>query len=379
MADVTVSYNIQADDEVNTEQTSLSFNDSGFYRDMSDQRALLYAVTLTRNIFVPTNVLVGLMGNFLALAVFTASHQRHLSSSGYLAALACADNLFLVSLFVTWLDGIRPILMSDGSCRVIIFITYISSFLSVWYVVCFTSERYIAICHSLRAPMILGKLSEKAVVIVLVILACLLYNFALWTTSVAQYRGRPICISDDTYFELMNIVTWIDTAITMIIPFLLILFMNLRIVWCVFMYQSKRRSILQTHTTAVKNTSQMRITRTLLLVSTTFLVLNLPSHVIRLEQLIISHRGPVPLYKMLIQELTQLIYYSTFSVNFFLYAIYGKHFKRSLKIMLNNLCRRKQPRGSEWSRSDYNRTSLTSMHMIQRNTNGSMSKNYNDL
>ncbi|XP_046380414.1 neuropeptides capa receptor-like [Haliotis rufescens] len=334
------------------------------------QNAFVNALTITRNIYVPTIVMIGLAGNFLSLVVFTASQLRHVSSSGYLAALACADNLFLLSLLVTWLDGITPIMFSKEACRFIIFITYMSSFLSVWNVVCFTSERYIAICHPLHAPMIFSKLQEKYVVIIFLVLSALLYNFALWTIETQPYKNRLLCSGNPTFFFLMNIVTWIDTILTMILPFLLILFMNVRIVWRVIRYQRKRESVLQTHKTektpALRNKSQMRITRTLLLVSTTFLVLNLPSHVIRLEQLISASNNYNPLHLKLIQEIAQLIYYSNFSVNFFLYAIYGKHFKKSLKMLITNMCRRKKTFSRDRCRSDFNRTSTTSMQAYSR-------------
>ncbi|ESO91304.1 hypothetical protein LOTGIDRAFT_105579 [Lottia gigantea] len=339
-------------------------------------------VTWIRNIFIPANSVVGITGNFLALAVFTASHQRHLSSSGYLGALACADNLFLITLFISWFDGIVPIMLTKEFCRFVIFTTYVSSFLSVWYVVCFTCERYIAICHPLKAPMILAKVSEKTVVIVLAILASLMYSFAIWTTTVASFHGRNFCVPDQSYLDLMSFVTWVDTVITMIVPFLMIAVMNIRIVYCVYLYQHKRRFILQSHqSTPVKAKSQMKITKILLLVSTTFLVLNLPSHAIRLERIIVEKTDQaVPLYKTLVQELAQYIYYATFSVNFFLYAIYGKHFKKSLNIMLHGLCKRHTSRNKnpQWSYSEYNRTSMTSMNAL-RVTNGSISPHGSDV
>ena len=319
------------------------------------------ALTIARNIYVPAIALIGLTGNFISLAVFSMSHLRHVSSSGYLASLACADNLFLFSLFVTWLDDIVPILVNRESCSFIIYATYVSSFLSVWYVVCFTGERYIAICHPLHAPMIFSKLKEKFVIIFFAVLACIMYNFAFWTIDVSQFATRKSCSMIPSIGEIMYVITWIDTILTMVFPFIMIAFMNVRIVWNVFRYQRKREKMVQASTrqkdSALKNKSQRRITRTLLLVSTTFLVLNLPSHVTRLQQLFATSH-----HTRLIQEIVQLLYYSTFSVNFFLYAIYGKHFKKSLNLLVRNICRRKKSFNphDRW-RSEVNRTSMTSL------------------
>ncbi|XP_041349314.1 neuropeptides capa receptor-like [Gigantopelta aegis] len=337
---------------------------------LSDERLknvnFVNALIIARNIYVPAIALIGLAGNFISLAVFSMSHLRHVSSSGYLASLACADNLFLLSMFITWLDGIVPILVNRESCSFIMYVTYVSSFLSVWYVVCFTGERYIAICHPLHAPMIFSKLKEKFVIISFAVLSCIIYNFAFWTIDVSEFSHRKSCSMIPSIGDIMYVITWIDTVITMVLPFLLIVFMNVRIVWSVYRYQRKREKMVQATArqkdSALKNRSQRRITRMLLLVSTTFLVLNLPSHVSRLEQLL-STSSHNYLFKRLIHEIVLMLYYSTFSINFFLYAIYGKHFKKSLSILVRNLCRRKKKFNSHdrW-RSEVNRTSMTSLH-----------------
>ena len=52
--------------------------------------------------FLPTLILVGLVGNSLSVCVFILSHLRRLSSSVYLAALAVADAGFLFCALAEW-------------------------------------------------------------------------------------------------------------------------------------------------------------------------------------------------------------------------------------------------------------------------------------
>ena len=84
-----------------------------------------------------------------------------MSSSKYLAALAVTDNVFLSTLFITWLHDFVPVMTSAGGCKVVIFLSYTASYLSVCFVLCCTSERYVAVCHPLRAQYIFSKVDKK--------------------------------------------------------------------------------------------------------------------------------------------------------------------------------------------------------------------------
>ena len=305
------------------------------------------AVKIMRNILIPIIVFVGVFGNSVSMSVFTSNYLRRSSSSTFLVALACTDNVFLICLFVTWFDGsVDNILNSVRSCQVISYLTFISSFLSVWFVVGFTSERYIAICHPLRAKLFCTQVRERVAVVIFIMLSVVLYNFASWTTDVYTSKDITRCTYNIKFIKFLNIVTWLDTVVTMLIPFTLIFFMNMRVACTAATFQEKRKGCLTPRDArrvkhrALRSKQQMRVTRTLLLVSTTFLVLNLPSHVFKLSSLISHFLNPAASYQMaqyLIQEISQIFYYASFSMNFFLYALYGKHFQRSLSFMYESM------------------------------------------
>ena len=86
------------------------------------------------------------MGNLISFLVFVCTPVRQLSSSVYLAGLALSDSSFLLQLFVTWLGYVRVFLVHRNVwCQMVVYFAYVSSFLSVWLVVGFTVERYIAV------------------------------------------------------------------------------------------------------------------------------------------------------------------------------------------------------------------------------------------
>ena len=92
---------------------------------------------------VPFILLVGIFGNILSFIIFTKTYLRRQSSSIYLAALAMADAAFLCCILFSWAKHIGlNVYERDGWCQTFVYLTHISSFLSVWYVVSFTTERY---------------------------------------------------------------------------------------------------------------------------------------------------------------------------------------------------------------------------------------------
>ena len=79
--------------------------------DCSDPEQACYYAQILRVVNVldlyllPLISVVGCIGNILSFLVFTATYLRRLSSSVYLAALAVADTIFLVVLFINWLTA----------------------------------------------------------------------------------------------------------------------------------------------------------------------------------------------------------------------------------------------------------------------------------
>lgn len=101
--------------------------------------------------YTPTIVFVGIIGNILSVLVFFRTKLRKLSSSYYLAALGISDSGFLILCFMNWLNFADLNLINrDVICQLYSFMQGVCSFLSVWYVVAFTVERFIAVLYPLK-------------------------------------------------------------------------------------------------------------------------------------------------------------------------------------------------------------------------------------
>lgn len=101
--------------------------------------------------YIPTIVIFGCIGNILSVIVFCRTKLRKLSSSYYLAALGISDTIFLLVAFATWLNFVNINIYNQRMfCEFFTYLSGLCSFLSVWFVVAFTVERYIAVQYPLK-------------------------------------------------------------------------------------------------------------------------------------------------------------------------------------------------------------------------------------
>lgn len=282
---------------------------------------------------LPAFIVLGIPGNILSFVVFSCSSTMNkLPSSTYMAALAITDTGFLVLLFFTWLQqaGISSV-VSYPWCQIIVFSTYVFSFLSVWFVVLFMIERYIAVCYPLKALQLCTKRRARLSTVIISVLAMLLYSHSFWTT----FDRQGMCEMRTEFFIFLTIMTYVDTVATFIVPFTAILVMNLRIIMAV--RDVKRRSHwlqelqprASAHHTSLSKT-QMKLTKSLVIVSSVFLMLVLPSHANRFYALITVHFLSSGLNRPLeiAQHLMQFLYYLTFVINVLLYAATSHMFRK---------------------------------------------------
>ena len=95
---------------------------------------------------VPVICIFGIVGNIFSFRVFVFKSFRNNSSSAYIAALSVSDSCFLLSLFLSWLGNGKFGFVFSGIavwCQVMIYVTSVCSFLSVWYVVLIMIDRYV--------------------------------------------------------------------------------------------------------------------------------------------------------------------------------------------------------------------------------------------
>lgn len=93
---------------------------------------------------IPVVCVFGILGNIMSCRVFAFTSFGKQNSSCYIAALCLSDAGFLASLLLSWLGGGRiGVVYGDSPvwCHMMIYVTYVCSFLSVWYVVLIMIDR----------------------------------------------------------------------------------------------------------------------------------------------------------------------------------------------------------------------------------------------
>lgn len=392
--------------------------------------SLYFLLDFFHQYYIPSIILLGLIGNLLSCVVFLNTHLRIRSSSYYLAALATADFTFLVTLLLVWLNNTLgwKVFNKDGWCETLVYVSAVCSSLSVWLIVAFTVERFIAVQYPLHRPHICTIARAKTIVLVLVILALASHSYSFVTAGMVMNKdGEEYCDMKVEYMETMKIISIIDSIASLIAPLVLIIVMNTMITRNLLRFSRRFKQTSSTSTDCpsrersdinlnqipsgsssnngaggmnlgpmvggrrppsqqsfhssknnhshhsrhqttsappstprnacqlpeignrcihirsssknlVSTRNQQNITKMLLLISTVFILLNLPSYVIRLCVFFFTlARKNTPDLLWCIQQFFMLLYYTNFSINFLLYAMCGITFRRCLQQLLRKI------------------------------------------
>lgn len=175
-------------------------------------------------------IVFGMVGNTLSFLVFTRTHLKLRSSSYYLAALALADLGFLLTLLVVWLNHVGIDLFNkQGFCQTMVYGSSVCSCLSVWLTVAFTIERLIAVQYPLQRPYMCTVRRAKIIITALTLVTLLSHVYSLFTAGITDSNnpeGKAMCDLLPDYYKFMHVVNLLDTVMTLVIPFILIVVMN---------------------------------------------------------------------------------------------------------------------------------------------------------
>lgn len=239
--------------------------------------------------YTPILVLLGLLGNSLSVYVFFGTKLRYSSSSIYLGALAISDSGFLVVVFVPWLRMVHVDLFNRwGFCQFFTYLGTLCSFLSVWLVVAFTVERYVAVKWPLRRQFLCTVARAKMTVIGLTALAVLLSTPVLLFTNIVEKLNICICTLDLAWQRWANAYNTLDTVMTFAVPLTMIVIFNTLIARNIYKLNHIRRTLTIESDASNDRTHiprdrmpQAKVTKMLLIVSTAFFCLNMPAFVLR--------------------------------------------------------------------------------------------------
>ncbi|XP_050452550.1 thyrotropin-releasing hormone receptor-like isoform X2 [Cataglyphis hispanica] len=285
--------------------------------------------------YTPILVHLGLLGNCLSVCVFFGTKLRYFSSSIYLGALAISDAIFLVTVFVVWLAMVEIDLFNRwGFNQFFIYISTLCSFLSVWLIVAFTVERYVAVRWPLRRQSLCTVARAKTAVISLTILAILVCSpVLLFSRSNKNTNG---CDLDSNWESWANAYNNFDTVMTFALPLTMIVIFNTLIARNIYKFDHVRRTLTIESNASNDKTQTLRdrmpqtkVTKMLLLVSSTFFCLNMPSFVLRVIAFLYDCNKS-PIWLSLAQQMCNLLFDTSFGINFIFYCASGQNFRRAM-------------------------------------------------
>ena len=137
----------------------------------------------------------------------------------------------------------------NGICQFLVYWSYICSFLSVWFVVCITVENYVTICHPTRIKTMCTVRRATIVTVFLVAFACTAYLPSIFSTHVVTIhmngKDYKVCTPSQALRQVVKLLIYGDSIVTLIIPLALIFLMLLAISLAILksVRQRRRRSV----------------------------------------------------------------------------------------------------------------------------------------
>lgn len=140
-------------------------------------------------------LIVGILGNIMVVIVVTRTRSMHTPTNCYLVSLSIADFMTLIAsvpneILAYYLLGDEWIWGRIG-CAIFIFLQYLGINVSSLSITAFTIERYIAICHPMKAQIVCTVSRAKKIIMGLWIFACAYCSPWLILTKIKplHYKG----------------------------------------------------------------------------------------------------------------------------------------------------------------------------------------------
>ncbi len=279
----------------------------------------------------PVLLVGGTAGNLLSGVVMLRPGLRELTTSVYLLVLALVDTLILYTgllpKWILWLSENRTDIRnnSNATCRALVFVVYTCTQLQAWILVCVAVERASAIFFPHKAKQIFTrKFAAAQMAIIEVVLAIINCHF-WWKFKLVKRRCTKLYDSHG-----WEIFSWFDLALASLLPFLIILVSNTAIGIKLIRANRARRARLN-HGTDAKLTSMTAI---LFSISLVFLLTTAPiAWFINVNLKFYTGTTDSFSQMTLADAVVNLLFYTNFSHNFFLYCVSSPRFRREFVSM----------------------------------------------
>ncbi|XP_070798405.1 kappa-type opioid receptor isoform X2 [Pituophis catenifer annectens] len=269
---------------------------------------------------------VGLVGNSLVMFVIIRYTKMKTATNIYIFNLALADALVTTTmpfqsteyLMNTWPFG-------DVLCKIVISIDYYNMFTSIFTLTMMSVDRYIAVCHPVKALDFRTPLKAKIINICIWVLSSSVGISAIVLGGTKVREGDTECslqFPDDDY-------VWWDIFMKICVFVFAFIIPVLIIIVCYTLMILRLKSVRLLSGSREKDRNLRRITRLVLVVVAVFIICWTPIHIFVLVEALgdVSHStAAISSYYFCIA-----LGYTNSSLNPILYAFLDENFKRCFK------------------------------------------------
>ncbi|XP_041107522.1 mu-type opioid receptor-like isoform X2 [Polyodon spathula] len=289
---------------------------------LSDSAPVIIAVIITA--LYSTVCVVGLVGNVLVMYVIIRYTKMKTATNIYILNLALADALATSTLpfqSVNYLMGTWP--FGAMLCKIVMSIDYYNMFTSIFTLTTMSVDRYIAVCHPVKALDFRTPRNAKII------------NVCSWILSSAI--GLPVMImattTNDSYGKYFFCIlkfphpSWYWENLLKICVFIFAFIMPVLIITvCYGLMILRLKSVRMLSGSKEKDRNLRRITRMVLVVVAVFIVCWTPIHIFVIIQALVT--VPNSLFQSVTWHICIALGYTNSCLNPVLYAFLDKNFKR---------------------------------------------------
>ncbi|XP_046354937.2 galanin receptor type 2-like [Haliotis rufescens] len=315
-------------------------------------------------ITVPLFFILSVFGNSLTIAVMLGKKFRSMTSSLILIVMALSDTCFSCIIpfnrlfFRVWV-GYDVRALSSGGCSFFFIMHKTSKMSSSWFIVFVCFERFVAVLYPLRTKLICTK-RNALIGIAGVYTGLFLYN-GFWTFSVRIVNG--VCVPNYATPEtaaMARVFLILGTFIYSLVPSAILLVLTPAICFQLARHSKLRRKMSNKQDTQQDETN--KTTAMLLGVTLAFFTLVTPisiAHNIAFT-LGVNFFESTDFKMVVVRETLQVMEQINYSINFFMYVMCSRAFRRRLGQILG--CKFLQDRRSESHASSSVQTAVSTVY-----------------
>ena len=289
-------------------------------------------------------VVFGAFGNTMTLII-----ERRIgrgSDSGmsvFISSLAVSDSamlLFLGTSMYFYSFDVAIMAFHDVLCKLFYWLLYVLSPTSAWILVAMTLQRAASILWPHRVSSAWTARKARITVLVIVVTLMILNSHILYGRRLQSLpSGQAVCVfvSED-YRQFSNHVwPWVDTSVTSLAPFVLLISANVVLVMRVRQAMEEARQTLAAGSTdqlKVRQQKTSRMTLTLVCVSVAFLVLTSPICLFFVLQRTASHAIVADVneaaFNFFFEAIGTILWLANSAINFYIYVLTGTRYRAAM-------------------------------------------------